>query len=367
MAEGFESADDKTEEASPERRQEFRDRGQVVASREISAVLVLAAATIFFSNFAPKLFTDLKNILRHFLETAPLRGRGSLDITTLSAQAMYELLKMIVPPFIVTTVVAAAATFLQTQFNWSWKKVAPDFSRLNPLTGITRLFNFQAAGELLKSVAKLAAVGLIGWLFLKSMVKGAPNLMSMSIPHVWAYLGDSVAMLFWSVAGLLVFVAAADFIMSFISLEKQMRMTKQEVKEEYKQREVDQQVKQRMRRAQRDLATRKTVEAVKTATVVITNPTHYAIALRYTLGMPAPVVVAKGIDHLALQMRIAAKDANVEIVENKPLARTLYKLVEVGQEIPEELFKAVSDILKYVFKIKGVKIPHRRQSKVRAS
>jgi len=309
----------------------------------------------------------LKTILRHFLESAPLRGRGNLDITTLSAQATYELLKLIVPPFIITTVVAASATFLQTQFNWSWKKVAPDFSRLNPVTGITRLFNFQAAGEMLKSIAKLAAVGLIGWLFLKSMWKGAPNLMSMSIPHVWNYLGDSLARLFWSVAGLLVFVAAADFIMGFITLERQMKMTKQEVKEEFKQRDVDPHVKQRMRRVQRELATRKTVEAVKTATVVVTNPTHYAVALRYTMDMKAPVVVAKGVDHLALQMRIAAKDANVEIVENKPLARTLYKLVEVGQEIPDSLFKAVSDVIKYVFKVKGVKVPRRRQNRVRAS
>jgi flagellar biosynthesis protein FlhB len=160
-------------------------------------------------------------------------------------------------------------------------------------------------------------------------------------------------MLFLSVAALLLLVGGLDFIYNYVQLERQMKMTKEEVKEEFKKREVDPQVKSKMKRMQRDMSNAKTVQAVTQATVVITNPEHFAVALQYELGMRAPTVLAKGQDHLAQAMKEAAREHEIPIVENKPLARTLYKMVEVGQEIPESLYRAVSEVIRYVFLLKG--------------
>jgi flagellar biosynthetic protein FlhB len=280
----------------------------------------------------------------------------------LSGDAWLQLLYLIIPPFIVTTFSAAAVTLLQTQFNWSWQKLAPDFSRMDPIKGLAKMFSLGALLELGKSLAKVTGIGVVAWLILKSEWKIVPGLGNYPLTAAWQHFMDITRSMFWSVAGLMVFVGAVDYIYNFMQVEKQMRMSKQEVKEEHKKREVDPHVKARMRRMQREQATRKTLADVKTATALITNPTHYAVAIRYELGMAAPVVVAKGIDHLALKMREVAKENKIEIVENKPLARTLYKLVEVGQEIPESLYRAVSEIIRYVFNLRGIKVAKRAKT-----
>jgi flagellar biosynthetic protein FlhB len=154
-------------------------------------------------------------------------------------------------------------------------------------------------------------------------------------------------------------IAGGDYLYNFFSLEKKLKMTKQEVREEFKRREVDPHLKGRMRRMQRDLATRKVVEKTKEATVLLTNPTHYSIALKYEIGMAAPIVLAKGIDFLALKMREVAKEQKIPIIENRPLARELYATVDEGREIPDKLYKAVAEIIRYVFKLKGKAVPVR--------
>lgn len=170
-------------------------------------------------------------------------------------------------------------------------------------------------------------------------------------------------MLFWSVSGLLLLIGMLDYFYNFVQIEKKLKMTKKEMRDDIKRREVNPHVRNKIRRLQREFSTKKMLDATQTATVVITNPTHYAVALKYEVGMAAPQVVAKGIDFLALRIREVATENGVEIVENKALARTLYKLVEVGDHIPESLYRVVSEIIRYIFRVKGTKLPrHERKA-----
>jgi flagellar biosynthetic protein FlhB len=177
--------------------------------------------------------------------------------------------------------------------------------------------------------------------------------MNYTVPAAWAYWAEITKSLFWAVAGLMLLVAGIDYLYNFISFERRIKMTKQEVKDEFKRREVDPHLKARMRRMQRDMVMRRTLEKTKEATVLITNPTHFSIALKYELGMGAPILLAKGIDFLALEMRKVAKENKIPIIENRPLARELYATVEEGEEIPDKLYKVVAEIIRYVFKLKN--------------
>ena len=203
----------------------------------------------------------------------------------------------------------------------------------------------------------MAAVSFASYLIFSER-EAVPALIRLKITPSWMYWAD-ITQSFWSVAGILLVIAIGDYIYNFFSLEKKMKMTKQEVKDEFKKRELDPLIKSRLRKMQRDLANRKTIESTSKATVLITNPTHYSIAVYYKLGSHAPSVIAKGVDELALKMREVAKANDIPIVENKPLARTLYSIVEVDQVIPSSLYKAVSEVIRYVFKVKGIQIPKR--------
>jgi flagellar biosynthetic protein FlhB len=362
MAQDDVQQDDRTEEASPERREEFREKGQVVVSKEFTSVAILAASVAFISAFAIRGFTSFEKMLVSQLETLSTRRINESNILKYAGEMWVFMLYLVIPVFAVTAIFAVASTFAQTRMNFAWKKLEPDWNRMNPLSGIARMVNTQAAMELVKGVAKMTAVGIVAWLILRGEVNRVPELMNYPIVGIWGYWGDITKSLHWAVAALLLVVASGDYLYNFISFERRIKMTKQEVKEEYKRREVDPHVKGKLRRMARDFATKKALEATKDATVLITNPTHYSIALKYELGMDAPILVAKGIDHLALKMREVAKDQKIPIIENRPLARELYATVDEGQEIPHKLYKVVSEIIKYVFQLKGRRIPRKTPS-----
>lgn len=356
MAEENPAQEDKTEDASPERREEFRERGQIAVSREITSVFVLASIVVFFSFSAPIFVNNLsKMFVTHFESIGSFRV-SKVNVINYGIKTWMEVLYLITPMFIVTVSIAIFVTLLQTRFNWSWKRLKPEFSRMNPGPGLKRMVALQALFELSKGVGKMTAVGLVGYLILFAEWHKVPGLLQLPVGPAWAYFGEIIKYLFWAVSGLLLVIALGDYIYNFSELEKKMKMTKQEVKEEFKRREVDPHLKARMRRVQRDMATRKALDLTREATVLVTNPTHYSIALKYELGMDAPIVVAKGVDFLALKMRELAKDLDIPIVENRPLARELYATVEDGQPIPDKLYKVVAEIIRYVFKLKGRKL-----------
>jgi flagellar biosynthesis protein FlhB len=358
--------DDRTEEASQERREEFRERGQIAMSREVTSVFVLGATVIFLSAFGQtfvNLFVEL------FIHSFQIAGtfRVSQENALEFANAIWiKTLVLLLPVAAIASLAAAATTLAQTRLNWSWKKLTPDFNRMNPITGIARMMGTQSLLELFKGVAKLLGIFLVSYLILRGELEIVPALMNFSMMHAWAHWGEITEQLFWAVAGLLLLVGGVDYIYNWRQVEGKMRMTKQEVKEEIKKREVDPHVKGKMRRMQRDAATRKMLTATKTATVVVTNPTHFAVALKYEYGMAAPIVVAKGVDYIAQRIKEVAKENGVPMVEDKPLARTLYKMLEIGQHIPQSLYKAVSEVIRYVFQLKGIKMqPSRPQEGAR--
>jgi flagellar biosynthetic protein FlhB len=362
VAEDEHSQEDRTEEASPERREEFREKGQVAVSREITSVVVLAASVGFLTFYVPHFIQKLAEL---FVKNFQILGSfrvSSENFLNYSLTVARDTVILITPVFLVTMVASTASTFLQSRFNFSWNRLKPDFSRLDPLKGVVRIVSWQSLVELVKGICKMTAVGLVAYLVLKSEWQVVPGLLLLDPMQTWGYWGQITTNLFWGVATLLVVVAAIDYAYNFFSLERKMKMTKQEVKEEYKRREVDPHVRNRIRRMQREMANKRMVERTEQATVLITNPTHYSIALRYEIGMAAPLVVAKGVDFLALQMRERANEKGIPIVENKPLARTLYKMVEVDSEIPESLYKAVSEVIRYVFKLKGISTARERVS-----
>lgn len=356
MAEESESGEDRTEEATPERREEFRDRGQVVVSREISSTLVLLACALFFGLAIPSTIESMKQFMVVQFQSLATQKISQSNFIGYSGAIWWNYLLWVLPIFFVAATAGAGGTLLQSQMNWSWQKLQPDFSRLNFFKGVTRMFSSQSVVELAKSIGKMVSVILVAYLILHSEWKIVPGLMSLAPAKGWHHWADITLQLLWSVAGLATVIAGGDYFFNFMQVEKQVKMTKQEVKEEIKKREVDPHVKGKIKRMAREYATRKMIADTKTATVVITNPTHYAVALKYEVGMSAPKVVAKGLDFLALHLREIAQENSIPIIENKPLARTLYKIVEVGQEIPESLYKAVSEVIRFVFQLKGIKV-----------
>ena len=352
---GFdENGDDRTEEATQERREDFRERGQVAVSREITAVFVLLAATAVLYYGGSAGIVSIEKLMTESFQRAQTFRVDSQNVFPLLGHFLVAGLSMALPVCVAAGAVATISTLLQTQFNWSWEKLSPDFSKMNPLNGIMRMVGMDAGAELLKSLAKTAAIASVAVAVIKSEIRNAPGLMITPINGTWAHWGTITSQLVWAVGGVMAFIAAADFFYNWFRLEKQMKMTKQEIKEEIKRRETDPLLKGRQKRMQREIANRKVVERTKQATVLVTNPTHYSIALKYEPGMGAPVVIAKGIDHLALRMREIAKEQDIPIVENRPLARAIYAEVEEDQEIPETMYKAVSAIIRYVFELKGI-------------
>ncbi len=355
MAEN-EDGQEKTEEATPERREEFREKGQLAISKELNSVFVFASVVGLFGFYIMQVFQKLKHVLMtHFQHLDP--NIVSQDgILRFMGSVVLDYLRIIAPVFMVLSAAALFITLAQTRMNWSWERLMPDFTRLNPISGLGRMVSWDALVELLKSLGKMFVVALVAFLILKSEIRVFPTYMQMPYFQAWGHWGKITWQLFWSVLGLLLFITAGDIFYTFFSFENRLKMTKQEVKEEYKKRESDPHVKAKIKRMQRDIAMAKTITATKTATVVITNPTHFAVALSYEIGMSAPIVVAKGEDFLAQRMKEVAKENNVPIIENKPVARTLFRLCKVGQEIPEALYKAVSEVIRYVFLLKGKRL-----------
>ena len=357
MAEDNNDQQERTEEPTPERREELREQGNVVVSREVTGVFGLAMIVAFVSHYFITVFMGLKKLLVvHFESVASLRISQD-NVHSYLMGSWREYLVFIVPLFAVTMSASISITLLQSRFNFSWKRIEPDFSRINPISGLSQLVSMQALMNLVKSIGKVFIVGLVAYLVLKGEWKVLPGLMRFPIPYAWGYWGSIIKTLFWSVAGLLVAISALDYLYSFLAMEKKMKMSKEEVKRERENQEIDQHVRSKMRGMQRKYSMGKMLEDTKKATAVITNPTHFAVAIFYDhLTMAAPIVVAKGKDLNALRIREMAQAHDVPVIENPPLARNLFKNAEVGKEIPEALYRAVSEVIKYVYRIKGRKI-----------
>lgn len=350
-----EDQDEKTEQATDARREEYRKRGQVAMTRELGTALaiLLAAALVYVLG---RFFTiQLSEIFNKCMN-----GEMLDLIKTEHSQEIFfylglKLAYLLGPLFLITMIVGVASQVIQTGFMQIEDALSPDLNKLNPLNSIKRIFSLKGVVDLLKSILKVVVIVTTMYFLLKSEVKMIPYLAGFSIEQILTYLGAVLFKLFLGIGIFVLVLAVADYFFQKWSLEKEMMMTKQEVKEEHKQREGDPLIKARIRKIQREVATRKMLTEIPKATVVITNPTHIAVVLKYNDKLPAPQLVARGADHMAEKIKQIARENNVPVIENKPLARTIYKTMKLGQIIPKELFVAVAEVLSYIMRLKNKK------------
>lgn len=346
------SSGERTEEPTVTRREEFRKRGQVAQTRELSSVLFLFGAALsvwalgrFLIEQIIQVYTSL---MGDFVHTAVRSG----DFVPALQFAVEKLFLILAPLLAITGILGFAASALQTGFLYNEEAINFDLNRLNPVEGFKRIFSLRAVVEGFKATLKVSLVVAIAIMILKSELSSAPLLIHFGIEQLMSYMGEVTVKLLMGIGLFMAVLALLDYGYLRWDLEQKMRMTKQEIKEEHKAREGDPMIKARIRRIQREMANKRMMEAVPKADVIITNPTHIAVALKYEEGMPAPRLIAKGADLIAQKIKELAKEHNIPIVENKPLARTIFKTLKLNQFIPRELFHAVAEVLAYVYKLK---------------
>ncbi len=349
-----ESFQERTEQATPKRRDEARKKGQVAKSRELASVSVLLSSLFTLYWGSSFFMTHLCKTLGYYLAHLNTLDIGINSIQSLTLLGMKQFFILLGPLFFVITFIALLSNYLQVGTLFTWEPVIPKFSKINPMEGFKRLFSLQSIVEFIKSLFKLIIVTWIAWSTVQDHLGLLPPLLDETPYQITAYIGEVSFKIFWKSCLAMILLSVMDYMYQRWEFEKNIRMTKQEVKEEYKQTEGDPQVKSRIRSIQRELARKRMMQEVPEADVVITNPTHLAVALKYETGkMEAPYVVAKGAGIIAERIRQIARENGIPVVENKPVAQSLYKLVEIGQIIPENLFQAVAEIFAYVYRLKG--------------
>jgi len=351
------SDQEKTEQATPKRLQEMREKGQVAKSREVPSAAILIASLLIFYFLGSAMIKDFMELMEwSFANSAGFELRSG-NFNWLLLELVRRGIKIVAPLFVALMVVGLLSNIVQVGFLFSTKAIAPKFSKLDPLKGFGRMVSKQALVELIKSLFKIAVVGCVTYFTVKDELNQIIPLMDKEVWSIMTYIGSVCFKILLRTSWVLIVLAVIDYVFQKWDFMQEAKMTKQEVKDEFKQREGDPLIKSRVRQAQREMAKRRMMEAVPKADVVITNPTHLAIALEYnTQNMSAPQLTAKGSRLMAERIKAIAQENNIPIVENKPLAQALFKGVEIGQEIPAVFYKAVAEVLSYVFRLKNKRI-----------
>ena len=353
MAEEAPSGGERTESPSSKRREDFRKKGQVAQSKEVQTAALFTVLLLFWIYYMPSFWHGLTELL-----AALWRSIGDIVITPQSTMnlAFFLLQKsavLLAPLFLLVLIIGFFSSFLQFGWLLTAKPLIPDFSKLDPIKGFGKLFSQRSIIEVVKSLLKVA---LITWVAASTVInhfQEALILIDTTAAITLSYLAKVSTLILAKVCAVLVFLAILDFSFTKWEMEEKMKMTKQELKEEFKETEGDPHIKAQIRSIQQQMARKRMMAEVPSADVVITNPTHISVAIRYDSGkMAAPIIVAKGADHIAMKIREIARQHNIPLVENPPVARLLHKL-ELGTTIPEEMFRAVAEILAHVYSLKG--------------
>ena len=351
---------EKTEEATPKKLEDARKEGQVAKSKEIAVGFTLFAMFVLLKLWVGTLGNQFLNLFKVAYNQIPtLASRMAAGDTvwyflTLFRNIVIRLLLYMAPFLLVSVAVGFVAEVAQVKWKPTAKPLQPKLSKFNPINGVKKIFSVQTLAEFLKSVLKIVVIGYIAYSTLRDKFSSILILLDMPITQGIGLMGNIILDLGVKISAFYLVIAFADYAFQRWKFKEDMKMTKQEVKDEYKQSEGDPQIKGQIKQRMMQASRRRMMQDIPKADVVITNPTHFAVAVQYDPDRAdAPIVVAKGADYLAAKIKEVAKDNKVEIVENKPLARMLYYNVELGQVIPPELYKAVADILAYVYKIQG--------------
>lgn len=347
-----EEGGERSEEPTQQRREDFRNRGQVAQTRELGSVLLLFTSLLCIWFLGRFFFAQIHSLFQTTIGSGMVPAVRDGSTSALMLQA-FKTSAFIVGPMVgILWIMSIASSVLQIGFLTNQEALTFKPERLDPVQGFKRIFSLRSLMEAVKALFKICCVGAIAYMVIKGELAQVPQLVNFTVGQIFSFLGTMIFKLTLGVGTFMAVLAGMDFLFQRWDLEKQMRMTKQEVKEEHKSREGDPLIKARIRRIQREMATRRMMNDVPKADVVITNPTHIAVALRYADNMIAPTVVAKGAGLIAEKIKKIAKENGVPVIENKPLARAMFKTLKIGQMIPKELYTAVAEVLSYVYRLK---------------
>lgn len=344
----------KTEDPSAKKLEEGRNRGQVAQSRDLSTWVMLLAATLLLGTATPSMFSDLTVFMRTFLERAHEMPAGPGGISAILTDTAIASLKACAIFFIILMFAAILGPTMQIGLMFAPDVIKPDLSKISIMKGVKRLFSIKSIVEFVKGLLKMIAIGAVGFTLVAPYLEGIEHSIEISPMEGLIEMKSLSIRMMTGILIALLSIALADFLFQRWEFMKQMRMTKQEVKDEYKQTEGDPYVKGKLKQLRMEKARQRMMQAVPKADVIITNPTHFSIALKYDPEISeAPIVIAKGVDEVAARIREIAKEHDIILYENPPLARTLYDTVDIDDPIPVDLYKAVAEIISFVYRKKG--------------
>ncbi|AXI09098.1 flagellar biosynthesis protein FlhB [Oceanobacillus zhaokaii] len=345
-------AGEKTEKATPKKRQDERKKGKVAKSQDVNAAILLISCLITLILFNNYILGNMTTLFEQFFTNYLAQEITISSVMQTFLIGVIELIKMVAPIFVIAIIAAFASNFLQIGFLFTTESLKFDLKKIDPIQGAKRIFSMRALVELLKSLLKIVCIGAITffiiWIYKDEMLMTAFT----NAENALSFFGRVTTTMGISATIALLFLAILDYAYQRFDFEKNLRMSKQDIKDEYKNMEGDPLIKSKIKERQRQAATRRMMSEVPNADVVITNPTHYAIAIKYDEEKAsAPYVIAIGVDRTALKIKEIAKEHDVVMIENRPLAQALFKAVEIGDVIPEEFYQAVAEILAYVYRL----------------
>ena len=348
----------KTEKATPKRRQDERKKGNIFLSKDVVIVASLLGAFFTLKTLSPFIYTTLKKFTLSYINFAGTKTEIS---QTFASEITFELViaffKVAMPIIMASILISIVATISQTKLLFSTDSLKPKFNRLNPIQGFKRMFSMKSFVEVIKGVIKITILFYIMYDFIEGRIIGFSRTISMDLSASCVVLFHSLMQLVIKISIAFIAISAFDYFYQWWDYEKQIKMSKQEIKEEYKQMEGDPQIKGKIKDTQRKMAMSRMMQAVPTADVIIRNPTHFAIALKYDIDKnEAPMLVAKGQDELALRIVKVAEENGVFVIENKPLARAIFATTDLNREIPMEFYGTVAEILVYVYQLRKKEI-----------
>ena len=357
-----ESFQEKSEPATGKRRDDTRRKGKVVKSMELNSALGIVFGLLILYLGGQLLITQLMNVARQSFLGAASVTISAAAVHRFVVDGLWHFGLIVFPLLLGLMLVGLISNFLQVGFLFTLEPLELNLGKMNPISGIKRvLISRRSMVELLKNLLKIAIVGLVAYSALDGLTEESMSLMDTNVASVMAYMTHAAVMIGLKVGIAFLALAAADYMYQRFEYERELRMTKQEVKEELKSQEGDPLIKSRIRSVQRQIAYKRMMQDVPKADVVITNPTHLAVAIKYeSTSMSAPTVVAKGADIIAQRIKEIAQEHGVPMIEDRPLAQALYKTVDVGEQVPEKLFQAVAQVLAYIYRLKNMMPNYRR-------
>lgn len=344
----------KTEEPTHKRLEDARKKGQIVRSREVNNFFILFVFGLILTTFAPHIMGQVSAVLAPFITRPEQLSADMGSLQRITSHLVSEIGAIMVLPGLMAILAALGAGFLQSRFNTSWEPLIPKLEKISPLKGLKRMFSLTSVVEFLKGIIKITLVGVVATMAIMPYFDYLPSLPAMDTHDILNFVGTLVRRMIIGILVILFLIAILDYMYQRFEFLKKLRMTKQELKDEYKQQEGDPHIKQKLKHIRMERARGRMMAAVPEADVVITNPTHYAVALKYEPeSMRAPILVAKGTDTAAQRIKEIAYEHKIPVLRNPVLARAIYADVEVDSPIPNEHYLAVAKIISYVFRLKG--------------